>query len=139
MADRFQVESWTDRIVIQPFLRDGLYTEQCAREAWMEHAAEQLLRDTRTFLSRQGEAFLQKRLDPLLRGAEYSLVEAFRSFRKTKNTSWALEQAMAQGLVEMYAEIGAGLYNSKPRTPENTTPASFRQWCEEVFKPALQR
>lgn len=47
-------------------------------------------------------------------------------------------EAMAQGLVEMYAEIGEGLYGSVPRTPENTTLTSFRQWCEEVFKPAVQ-
>ena len=26
---------------------------------------------------------------------------------------------------------------SQPRTPENTTPTSFRQWSEEVLKPAL--
>jgi hypothetical protein len=23
------------------------------------------------------------------------------------------------------------------RTPENSTPTSFRQWCEEVLKPAV--
>jgi uncharacterized protein YbjT (DUF2867 family) len=45
--------------------------------------------------------------------------------------------AMAQGLVEMHAAIDAGLYNSEPRTRENTTPTSFRQWCEEVLKPAF--
>ena len=30
-----------------------------------------------------------------------------------------------------------GLDNAEPRTPENTTPTSFRQWCEEVLKPAV--
>jgi hypothetical protein len=30
-----------------------------------------------------------------------------------------------------------GLDNAEPRTPESTTPTSFRQWCEEVLKPAV--
>jgi hypothetical protein len=30
-----------------------------------------------------------------------------------------------------------GLDNAEPRTAENTTPTSFRQWCEEVLKPAV--
>lgn len=47
--------------------------------------------------------------------------------------------AMAQGLVDMYAAIDGGLYNAEPRTAENTTPTSFRQWCQEILKPAFQR
>jgi hypothetical protein len=30
-----------------------------------------------------------------------------------------------------------GLDNVELRTAENTTPTSFRQWCEEVLKPAV--
>jgi hypothetical protein len=30
-----------------------------------------------------------------------------------------------------------GLDNAEPRTPQATTPTSFRQWCEEVLKPAV--
>jgi hypothetical protein len=30
-----------------------------------------------------------------------------------------------------------GLDNALTRTPENTTPTSFRQWAQEVLKPAL--
>jgi hypothetical protein len=30
-----------------------------------------------------------------------------------------------------------GLDNQEPRTPESTTPTSFRQWCEEELKPAV--
>jgi hypothetical protein len=30
-----------------------------------------------------------------------------------------------------------GLDNGVQRTPENSTPTSFRQWCEEVLKPAV--
>ena len=45
--------------------------------------------------------------------------------------------AIADGLTEMHAAIDEGLYNHDPRTPETTTPTSFRQWCEEVLKPAF--
>jgi uncharacterized protein YbjT (DUF2867 family) len=46
-------------------------------------------------------------------------------------------ETMAQAMVEMSAAVGEGLYNTEPRTPENTTPTSFRQWCEQVMKPAV--
>jgi hypothetical protein len=47
--------------------------------------------------------------------------------------------AYARGLADMYAAKDLGLDNSEPRTPENTTTTSFRQWCEEVLKPAVAR
>ncbi len=43
----------------------------------------------------------------------------------------------AQGIVDMRAAKANGLDNTEPRTAENTTPTSFRQWCEEVLKPAV--
>lgn len=43
----------------------------------------------------------------------------------------------AQGLVDMLTAKDNGLDNAEPRTPENTTPTTFRQWCEEVLKPAV--
>jgi uncharacterized protein YbjT (DUF2867 family) len=48
-------------------------------------------------------------------------------------------EEFAQSLVELYAARDNGLGNSEPRTPENTTTTSFRQWCEEVLKPAVLR
>jgi hypothetical protein len=30
-----------------------------------------------------------------------------------------------------------GVDNAEPRTPESTTPTSFRDWCEQVLKPAV--
>jgi uncharacterized protein YbjT (DUF2867 family) len=48
-------------------------------------------------------------------------------------------EAFAQSLVDMHAAKDNGLDSSEPRTPENTTPTSFRQWCEEVLKPALAK
>jgi hypothetical protein len=45
--------------------------------------------------------------------------------------------AFAESLVDMFAEVGQGLYKAEPRTPETTTPSTFRQWCEEVLRPAV--
>jgi uncharacterized protein YbjT (DUF2867 family) len=46
-------------------------------------------------------------------------------------------EASAQWLADLLTAVDGGLYNSEPRTPECTTPTSFRQWCEEVLKPAV--
>ena len=46
-------------------------------------------------------------------------------------------EVLAQGLADMFAAKVSGLDNAEPRTAENTTPTSFRQWCEEVLKPAV--
>ncbi len=46
-------------------------------------------------------------------------------------------EAFAQSLMDMYAAKDNGLDNAEPRTPENTTPTTFRQWCEEILKPAF--
>jgi len=43
----------------------------------------------------------------------------------------------AQGMTDMMRAKNEGLDNAEARTPENTTPTSFRQWCEEVLKPAV--
>ena len=48
-----------------------------------------------------------------------------------------MSEALAQGMIDMMAAKNAGLDNSEPRTPESTTPTSFRQWCQEVLKPAV--
>jgi len=56
---------------------------------------------------------------------------------KAQLIKFGASEAFAQSLVEMHAAKNQGLDNSEPRTPENTTPTSFRQWCEEVLKPAF--
>jgi uncharacterized protein YbjT (DUF2867 family) len=48
-----------------------------------------------------------------------------------------MSEAWARGLVDMAAAVDQGIYNAEPRTPQSTTPTSFRQWCEEVLKPAV--
>ena len=48
-------------------------------------------------------------------------------------------RVMAQGAVDMMTAKEAGLDNAEPRTAENTTPTTFRQWCETVLHPAVVR
>ena len=59
--------------------------------------------------------------------------EAYKAQLKQHGAS----EAAADGLVEMAAAKDGGLDNGEVRTPENTTPTHFRQWCEEVLKPAF--
>ncbi|MEV0564025.1 hypothetical protein [Dactylosporangium sp. NPDC050588] len=47
-------------------------------------------------------------------------------------------EPMAQAMVDMFLAKDAGLDNAEPRTPATATPTTFRQWCEEVLKPALE-
>ena len=61
--------------------------------------------------------------------------EAVRSRLKGNGYS----EAMAQAMVDMLMAKDAGLDNAEPRTPQSTTPTSFRQWCETVLKPAVSR
>lgn len=46
-------------------------------------------------------------------------------------------EAMAQGLTDMMRAKSEGLDNGEARTSQNTTPTSFRQWCENVLKPTV--
>lgn len=62
----------------------------------------------------------------------------FEAFKARLIESGASE-SMATGMVDMMVAKNEGLDNMEPRTAESTTPTSFRQWCEEVLKPAVQR
>ena len=59
--------------------------------------------------------------------------EAFRAGFLSRGAS----EAFAQGMTDMMRAKNEGLDNAEPRTPENTTPTSFRQWCDEALKPAI--
>ena len=56
---------------------------------------------------------------------------------KSRFVELGMSEAMAQGMTDMAAAKNQGLDNAEPRTPENTTPTSFRRWCEEVLKPTI--
>jgi uncharacterized protein YbjT (DUF2867 family) len=48
-----------------------------------------------------------------------------------------MSEAMAQANLDMWVAYNHGLDTAEPRTPQSTTPTSFRQWCEEVLEPRV--
>src|SRR4029077_9974359 len=48
-----------------------------------------------------------------------------------------MSEAMAQGMTDMAAAKNEGIDNAVPRTPENSTPTSFCQWCKETLRPIV--
>lgn len=56
---------------------------------------------------------------------------------KAQLSDRGMSEAMAQGMVDMMRAKDVGLDNAEPRTPQASTPTSFRQWCLEVLKPAV--
>ncbi len=60
----------------------------------------------------------------------------FEAF-KTRLLENGMSEAFAQAYADMMVAKNEGLDNAEPRTPQSTTPTSFRQWCEDVLKPAL--
>lgn len=60
-------------------------------------------------------------------------VEAY----KAQLVKFGASESMAEGLIKMFTAKDNGLDSTEPRTAENTTPTSFRQWCQEVLKPAF--
>jgi len=57
---------------------------------------------------------------------------------KARFIELGMSDAMAQGMTDMARAKNDGIDNTEPRTPESTTPTSFRQWCEEILKPAIR-
>lgn len=51
---------------------------------------------------------------------------------------FGMSDAMAHGMTDMAWAKEQSLDLTVPRRPENSTPTSFRQWCEDTLKPAVQ-
>lgn len=56
---------------------------------------------------------------------------------KDRFIGFGMSDAMAQGMTDMAWAKNEGVDNAVQRTPGNSTPTSFRQWCEDVLKPAV--
>ena len=56
---------------------------------------------------------------------------------KAQLLKYGASEDFAQGLIDMYEAKDRGLDSSEPRTPETTTPTTYRAWCTEVLKPAM--
>ena len=52
--------------------------------------------------------------------------------------SYGTGDAFATGMVDMMRAKDEGLDAGVPRTPESSSPTTFRQWCEEVLAPAVR-
>lgn len=52
--------------------------------------------------------------------------------------AYGYSEPMAQAMLNMVIAKNEGMDSLVTRTPQNTTPTSFRRWCEEVLKPAVQ-
>jgi uncharacterized protein YbjT (DUF2867 family) len=50
---------------------------------------------------------------------------------------YGMGDAVVQGMVDMMRAKDEGLDDGVPRTPETSSPTTFRQWCEEVLRPAV--
>ena len=47
-------------------------------------------------------------------------------------------QAIAQDMADMTEAQNNGIYDAEPRDPDSATATSFRQWCLDTLKPAVQ-
>ncbi|MDX6259173.1 MAG: hypothetical protein QOH84_861 [Kribbellaceae bacterium] len=52
-------------------------------------------------------------------------------------TSFGLSDAFVGGMVDMMRAKDEGLDDGIARTPQTSTPTTFRQWCEQVLEPAV--
>jgi uncharacterized protein YbjT (DUF2867 family) len=57
---------------------------------------------------------------------------------KARLLSFGMSEAMAQSTLDMWTAYDQGLDLEEPRTAASTTPTSFRQWCEDTLKPAIE-
>ncbi|WP_348649227.1 NAD(P)H-binding protein [Rhizobium sp. BK619] len=56
---------------------------------------------------------------------------------KARFLQFGFSEAMTQGMTDMARAKDRGLDLGVERTSENTTPTSFRQWCQDVLRPTL--
>jgi hypothetical protein len=61
-------------------------------------------------------------------------IEDYRTMLLRRGAS----EAAAQGMVDMIEAQNRGIYDAEPRDPRSAAPTSFRQWCLDTLKPAIQ-
>jgi uncharacterized protein YbjT (DUF2867 family) len=61
-------------------------------------------------------------------------IEGFAAQMRERGAS----EGDVKGMIEMFIAKDNGLDNHVQRTPELSTPTTFRQWAEEVLKPAIE-
>jgi uncharacterized protein YbjT (DUF2867 family) len=71
-------------------------------------------------------------------GREIRLVRTPADEFKAQFLQAGMSESMAQAMLDMMLAKDAGLDEHQARTPEASGPTSFRRWCEEVLKPAVE-
>lgn len=61
---------------------------------------------------------------------------SFEAFKEQLKKA-GMSEAFIDGHAAMMQAKNDGMDNAVPRTEESSSPTSFRQWCEEVLKPAI--
>jgi hypothetical protein len=56
---------------------------------------------------------------------------------RSRVSSDSYSDLTAYAMIDIITVKNADLDNAEPRKPPSTTPTSFRQWCAEIFQPAL--
>ncbi|MDQ6751190.1 MAG: NAD(P)H-binding protein [Actinomycetota bacterium] len=57
---------------------------------------------------------------------------------KATMLQYGMSDAWAQGLVDMATAQNDGFYDAEPGGVHSTGPTTFRTWCEDVLKPAVE-
>ena len=115
--------------------RHSRHRRRCVAPA----ARPELERRRRSPAARPRGSLLQRHGRDHLRGPRQGgplPADQFEAY-KARFVELGMSEAMAQGMTDMAAAKNQGIDNAVQRTPENSTPTSFRDWSEEVLKPAV--
>lgn len=52
-------------------------------------------------------------------------------------SKYGMSRAWVQGLADMATAQNDGIYRYQQRDAESVTPTTFRAWCENILKPAV--
>jgi len=58
--------------------------------------------------------------------------------RQAAQLQRGVSEAMAQDMADMVEAQNNGIYDAEPRDPDSAAATSFRQWCRDTLKPAIQ-
>ena len=70
-------------------------------------------------------------------GKEIRYKEISGEALKATMIQFGATEAGAQGLVDICNSVKNGVFNMVKRTPQSSSQTTFREWCEDVFKPAI--
>jgi integrase len=141
LARFFAVCSDAERALFATFLLTGFREQEVMFLRWSDVNFE--LRTVRV-TSKPELGFYPKRWEDREIRPRWSSSTSFASIRIARTANLCSHRlpetanSICSGHADMWTAYNQGLDTAETRTPESTTPTSFRQWCEEVLKPRLQ-